>query len=565
MKRFPVYLFLLSATVALGSCGGDSTDGGETPADDRLALSTVTIGDRSGLSDFDDVAPDAAIVLDFTAALDASTVEANIYLLDAGGAEVPAADDYDGAKRVTLRPAAVLSSYADYRLIVNSGLRSAGGEPILTGKVIRIRTGLDMRDKFPQISDEELLDKVQQQTFRYFWEGAEPASGMARERTTSGTTVTTGGTGFGVMAMTVAAERGFVGRGEACARVQRIVTFLAERATAYHGAFSHWIDGQTGRTLPFSADDDGADLVETALLFQGLLAARAYFDGADAAESRLRADITALWEAVEWDFFTKEGAEKVLYWHWSPAKGWVMNMPIRGWNEALIVYVLAAASPTHPVGREVYAEGWAQGGAMRNGRMFYDTVLPLGENYGGPLFWAHYSFLGLDPRGLADAYADYWEQVRSHTLINYRYCVANPKRYAGYGADCWGLTASDIPDGYTASSPTNDRGVIAPTAALSSMPYTPDESMAALRFFYYKLGDKLWSDYGFIDAFDLTTGWFDRGMHIAIDQGPIVVMIENYRTGLPWRLLMSDTEVRAGLARLGFTVSDDKRNDRSIE
>ena len=261
-----------------------------------------------------------------------------------------------------------------------------------------------------------------------------------------------------------------------------------------------------------------------------------------------------MWEAVEWDFFTKEGTEKVLYWHWSPDKGWAMNMPIQGWNEALIVYVLAASSPTHPIGREVYAEGGARGGAMRNGKSFYDTVLPLGEDYGGPLFWAHYSFLGLNPRGLSDAYADYWEQVCNHTRINYAYCVDNPKGYAGYGADCWGLTASDIPDGYTASSPTNDRGVIAPTAALSSMPYTPDESMAALRFFYYKLGDKLWSDYGFIDAFDLTSGWFDRGMHIAIDQGPIVVMIENYRTGLPWNLFMSDKDVQRGLAELGFTV-----------
>lgn len=556
MKSFPFIKGFLPALVFLSGCGGDSTeDNGETPAGDRLALSSVTIGGRSGLSDFDDVAPDAEIVLDFTTALDASTVDANIYLLNSGGAKVTASDVYDGAKRVTLKPAASLGSYATYRLIVNSGLKSAAGEAILTGKVLLIHTGLDTSDKFPQISDEELLTKVQRQTFRYFWEGAEPTSGMARERTTSGATVTTGGTGFGVMAMTVAAERGFVTRSEACERVQRIVTFLAQRATAYHGAFSHWINGETGATLPFSADDNGADLVETGLLFQGLLTARAYFDGADAAESKLRADITALWEAVEWDFFTKQGTEKVLYWHWSPDKGWAMNLPIRGWNEALIVYVLAASSPTHPIDREVYAEGWARGGAMLNGKLFYDTVLPLGEDYGGPLFWAHYSFLGLDPKGLSDAYADYWEQVRNHTLINYKYCVANPKKYAGYGPDCWGLTASDIPDGYTASSPTNDRGVIAPTAALSSMPYTPDESMAALRFFYYKLGDKLWSDYGFIDAFDLSTGWFDTGMHIAIDQGPIVVMIENHRTGLPWRMLMSDTDVQAGLAKLGFTVS----------
>ena len=337
MKGFPFFKPLLPALVLLGvGCGGDSTDD-RTPAGDQLALSSVTIGGQSGLSDFDDVSPDAEIVLDFTAALDAATVEANIYLLDAGGAKVDASDVYDGAKRVTLKPSAGLNAYASYRLIVDSGLKSAAGEAILTGKVIRIRTGLDTSDKFPQISDEELLTKVQQQTFRYFWEGAEPTSGMARERTSSGATVTTGGTGFSVMAMAVAAERGFVTRSEACQRVQRIVTFLAERATSYHGAFSHWIDGQTGQTLPFSADDNGADLVETGLLFQGLLTARAYFDGADAAESKLRADITALWEAVEWDFFTKEGAEKVPYWHWSPDKGWAMNMPIQGWNEALSV------------------------------------------------------------------------------------------------------------------------------------------------------------------------------------------------------------------------------------
>ena len=175
MKGFPFFKPLLPALVLLGvGCGGDSTDD-RTPAGDQLALSSVTIGGQSGLSDFDDVSPDAEIVLDFTAALDAATVEANIYLLDAGGAKVDASDVYDGAKRVTLKPSAGLNAYASYRLIVDSGLKSAAGEAILTGKVIRIRTGLDTSDKFPQISDEELLTKVQQQTFRYFWEGARRA------------------------------------------------------------------------------------------------------------------------------------------------------------------------------------------------------------------------------------------------------------------------------------------------------------------------------------------------------------------------------------------------------
>ena len=370
---------LLLLTVAVASCGGDSSDE-TTPAGETLALSSVTIGLQSGLSDFTDVAPDAEIILDFTAALDPSTIESNIYLSDASSNRVEMERRYDGAKQVTLVPASSLTAFATYRLIVNSGLRSSSGSLIATGKVIRIAVGMDTSDKFPQISDEELLTKVQEQTFRYFWEGAEPNSGMARERTSSGTTVTTGGTGFGVMAMTVAAERGFITRGEACERVQRIVTFLAEKATSYHGAFSHWIYGDTGQTRPFSDNDDGADLVETALLFQGLLTARAYFDGADASETTLRADITRLWEAVEWDFFTREGEAKALYWHWSPTKGWVMNMPVSGWNEALIVYVLAASSPTHPVDRSVYDNGWAKNGAMRNGKIFYATVLSLGED-----------------------------------------------------------------------------------------------------------------------------------------------------------------------------------------
>lgn len=550
--NFASHLRKCICLLALGLSGCGGSDDPQPAPGETLALERVSVGGQSGLDGFVDVMPDAVFRLDFSAALDAATIDDNIYLRRSGS-RVAAALDYDGAASVTLTPAVALVSGASYQLVVGAGLATPAGVKILTGKVIEVATGYDDSDKFDRISDEELLTLVQRQTFRYFWEGAEPASGMARERTSSGATVTTGGTGFGVMAMVVAAERGFVSRDEACGRVQRIVTFLSERATSYHGAFAHWINGETGATIPFSADDDGADLVETALLFQGLLTARAYFDGTG-AEQTLREEITRLWEAVEWSFFTKEGAAQALYWHWSAGKGWVMNLPVQGWNEALIAYVLAASSPTFPIDREVYDAGWARNGAMRNGKMFYDTTLPLGEDLGGALFLAHYSFLGLDPSRLSDAYADYWEQVCAHATINYRYCAANPKGYAGYGAECWGLTASDVDNGYSASSPANDLGVIAPTAALASMPYLPEESMAALRYFYYKLGDKLWSDYGFIDAFNLTTGWFDRGMHIAIDQGPIVVMIENYRSGLLWRLFMSDEEILGGLRRLGFTI-----------
>ncbi|MPN02572.1 hypothetical protein SDC9_149788 [bioreactor metagenome] len=229
-------------------------------------------------------------------------------------------------------------------------------------------------------------------------------------------------------------------------------------------------------------------------------------------------------------------------------------MKISGWNESLITYVLAASPPTHPISKEVYQQGWARNGAMTNNASYLGYRLPLGPNMGGPLFFAHYSFLGLNPKGLKDQYADYWEQNKTHTLINYAYCKENPKKYSGYSEHCWGLTASDGDQGYSAHSPTNDRGVIAPTAALSSMPYTPEESMRALHFFYYKLGDKLWKEYGFSDAFNLSKNWFDT-QHIAIDQGPVIAMIENYRTGLLWKLFMSSAEIGDGLAKLGFTYT----------
>jgi hypothetical protein len=284
---------------------------------------------------------------------------------------------------------------------------------------------------------------------------------------------------------------------------------------------------------------------------EGLLTVQSYFKNGNAAEQAMCANIETLYENVEWTWFQQNGQQK-LFWHWSPDYGWAINMQISGWDEALIIYVLAASSPTHPITKAVYDNGWALNGGIKNGKSFYGITLPLGPDYGGPMFFAHYSFLGLDPRHLSDSYANYWQQNTAHAQINYQYCVANPKMNYGYGINCWGLTASDIQNSYTASSPTNDVGVIAPTAALSSFPYTPVESMRALHFFYYTLGDKIWGTYGFNDAFNLNQGWFATS-YLAIDQGPIVAMIENYRTGLLWNLFMQNTNVQAGLTKLGFT------------
>lgn len=392
----------------------------------------------------------------------------------------------------------------------------------------------DTSDKFPRITDEDLLTLVQEKTFGYFWDYAHPVSGLARERYGSDDTVTSGGSGFGIMTIPVGIERGFITREEGAERMRKIVGFLGEKAQRFHGAYPHWLNGSTGSVIPFSGNDNGGDLVETAFLIQGLLAASAYFDAE--GEADIRSGIDAIWRGVEWDWYTR-GGQNVLYWHWSPSAEWAMNMPIRGWNEGLIVYVLAASSPTHPISAEVYRNGWGS------------FTFPVAVNQ--PLFFAHYSFLGLDPRNLSDSNGSYWEQNVAHARYNYDYCVRNPQGHAGYSASSWGLTASDYPGGYTASSPANDHGTIAPTAALASFPYTPEESLSALHYFYYKIGDRLWGTYGFKDSFSLDRAWF-ASSYLAIDQGPIVVMIENYRTALLWNLFMRNADIRAGLDKLGF-------------
>jgi len=409
-------------------------------------------------------------------------------------------------------------------------------------------------DRPKNLSDTALLELVEKQTFRYFWEFGHPVSGMARERSNEAyeygnEVVTTGGTGFGVMAMIVAAERKWQPRDSVAGRLLKMVKFLA-KADHYHGVFPHWLNGATGKTIPFSRKDDGGDLVETSFLFQGLLCVRQYFNGDNEIERQLRNRITWLWNDVEWDWHTRDG-RNVLYWHWSPNNGWSMDFELRGYNEALITYVLAASSPRYSISPEPYHKGWAMSNFFKNGKEFYNLKLPLGFDYGGPLFFTHYSFVGLNPKGLQDRYANYWEQNVNHSLINYRYCVDNPKKFKGYGEDCWGLTASDTYNGYNAHSPTNDFGTITPTAALSSFPYTPEQSMKAVRHFYDDLGDKIWSEYGFVDAFNESQNWYAQS-HLAIDQGPIIVMIENYRTGLLWNLFMSVPEVQAGLKKLDF-------------
>lgn len=492
------------------------------------------------------------IKISFSAALNKTSVANSISFKTAAGVAVNYNVAYeDNDLTVVLTPAQSLANITKYSIDVSTALKSTADGNLLSPVSLQLTTAIDSTNKFTTVTDDQLLDLVEKQTFKYFWDFGHPVSGLARERNTSGETVTSGGSGFGIMAIVAASSRGYVTRTDALSRMQKIVGFLKNTAQKFHGAFPHWLNGTSGVVIPFSTQDDGADLVETSYLMEGLLTARQYFSGTGADETTLRADINTLYNNVEWDWF-RQGSQNALTWHWSPNAGFAINMQIAGWDEALITYVMAASSTTHGIPKVVYDNGWAKNGGMKNGSVYYNTTLPLGPAYGGPLFFEHYSFLGINPKGLTDAYANYETQTLNHSLINYNYCVANPKTYNGYSANCWGLTASDINGGYTASSPTNDVGVIAPTAAISSLPYTPTQSLQALRFFYYKLGDKLWGQYGFYDAFSLNDIWFANS-YLAIDQGPEMIMIENYRSGLLWNLFMSCPEVKTGMKGLAFT------------
>ncbi|MDE3125250.1 MAG: Ig-like domain-containing protein [Bacteroidota bacterium] len=494
------------------------------------------------------------VLFSFSAPLNNNSLANSIQLLGSSGVIIPFnATLQNNDSTVLIQPINNINPITLYTLTVSTTLQSKSGGNLQSPISVKLITAIDSTNKFPLIADTALLTLIQQQTFKYFWDFGHPVSGMARERNTSGDVVTTGGTGFGIMSMLVGINRGFITRVDGLNRIITIVSFLTNNCTRYHGAFAHWINGATGATIPFSTQDDGADLVETSYLMQGLLCARQYFNGTNTTETALRNNINFLWNAVEWNWFTQNN-QSVLYWHWSPNYNWSMNMTIKGWNEALITYVLAASSTTSPINQTVYTNGWASNGAMKNGNTYYGNVLPLGPTLGGPLFFAHYSFLGINPNGLNDAYANYMVQNTAHAKINYAYCLANPSGYNGYSTAVWGLTASDDNiTGYSAHSPTNDLGVISPTAAIASLPYTPTESMAAIRFFYYQLGDKIWGQYGFTDAFNLTNIWFANS-YLAIDQGPEIIMIENYRSGLLWNLFTSCPEVQQGMRNLGFTA-----------
>lgn len=419
------------------------------------------------------------------------------------------------------------------------------------------------------MTDDELLSMLQEACFRYYWEAADPYSGMARENIPGDDRiVATGASGFGIMTLVVGVDRGFIAREQGIERLTRIVSFL-EKAPRYHGAWSHFMNGRTAQTIPlFGMFDNGGDIVETAFLIQGLLAARQYFHGSAPAEAALYKRITRLWEGVEWNWYRISRENEALYWHWSPEWTWHIHHRLTGFNEVMIVYLLGIASPTHPVPADLYYTGWAgqseaavkyregwsgttDGDHYFNGNTYFGIKLDVGVGRGGPLFFTHYSYMGFDPHSLTDRYTNYFENNRNIARINLAYCTENPEHHKGYGPDSWGLTASDGPDGYAAEAPDprDDLGTIAPTGALASFPYTPEASMAAFKHYYRDLGDRLWGIYGPRDAFNLDRDWWSP-IYMGLNEAPIVVMTENYRTGLVWKLFQSNPEISSMLAKL---------------
>lgn len=457
---------------------------------------------------------------------------------------------FDGGNNFELRKETTGNSYMDF---VPAGVRN-------NSVIYKIVSVLQNKESEPNkktagirdFSDDELLDMVQEYSFRYFWEGAHQNTGMALDRSVgNGGAVSGGATGMGLMAMIVAHERAFRPREEVKDRILKILNFL-ETCDRYHGAWSHWYNANTKKTQRFSEKDDGGDIVVTSYLAQALIALKHYFSGSDPESVQIRDTVNRLLNEIDWSWYRQNG-QNTIYWHWSPNYNFEKNMKVRGWNECLVTYIMAASSPTHGIPKEVYTEGWAGNGNMVNAREFYNYEISLARDWGGPLFWVHYTHLGINPHGLIDQYADYWKEHVNTAKIHYEYAIANPLNHKNYSDKCWGLTASDNPFGYSAHKPmTNDNGTVSPTAALASMPYTPIESMKALKYFYRERGAELFGPYGPYDAFNDDLNWVKES-YIGIDQGPIIIMIENHRTGLLWNHVMKDKDVQAGLVKLGFS------------
>jgi hypothetical protein len=412
----------------------------------------------------------------------------------------------------------------------------------------------------PQLLDDEaFLDLVQRTAFDYFWYESNPANGLIKDRSGAPSLSSVAAVGFGLSAVTVGIDRGWISREAGSARVVTTLEFLwgspqgpEADATGYRGFYYHFLDLQSGRRF----GDAELSTIDTALLLAGVLHARQYFDQDGATEARIRTLADELYARVEWPWMQVRSA-KICH-GWDPEGGF-LPYDWGGYNESMILYLLALGSPTSPISPEAWTT-WTSSYSWEThyGQAF--VVFP-------PLFGHQYSHVWVDFRGIQDAYMrdkglDYFENSRRATLANRAYAIANPLGWADYGSNVWGLTASDIPATYRARGAPpaeNDDGTITPTAAGGSFAFTPRESLAALRHMYDAYRTRIWGPYGFKDAFNPSAQWFATD-YLGIDQGPIVLMIENSRTGRIWDVFMRHPAVQRGLARAGFVPMAEAKN-----
>jgi len=394
-----------------------------------------------------------------------------------------------------------------------------------------------------------VMDEQEQKVVNLFFQGAEPNSGMAYNDPSRKSVMATGATGFGIMTLIAGVERGWISREDAANHIVKIVRFL-KKAERYEGAWAHWYNVK-GEIVPFGNQNDAGEIIETTFMMGGLLTACEYFNGSSEAEKEIRTTTNEFWNTINWSHFVKDGK---FYWIWHRDTG-KYELPISGWNETLLAYILAMAAPAgHDVPVSVYKSCW-QGSKnfYHAGREYYGYPLPLGGNYGEALFLAHYSMFGMDPRKMEDSYCFYWQQNQNHTMINRHYCINEaPEEYA-YDANNWGLTAcagcGSHPD-YVARQPQNDDGVISPAAALGSFPYTPFYStqvMLNLKSKYPAINGK----YGFYASYCPAEKATAKN-YLSMEQAPIAIMMENYRSGLLWSLLMKNEHVQRGLQLAGI-------------
>lgn len=417
------------------------------------------------------------------------------------------------------------------------------------------------------------LDSLSRHTFNFFWEQADSVTAQIPDRWPTPSFSSIAATGFGITTYLIGAERGYITRKKAAERVLKTISFLnnlpkgdsATGIAGYKGFYYHFIDMKSG--LRFQQVE--LSTIDTGLLMAGILSAQSYFDQDTETEKRIRSIADSMYRAIEWDWAMNNEATMTMGWH--PEKGFI-KARWRGYNEAMILYVLALGSPTHTIPAESW-KAWTD-------TYQYSTYYGQEHVNFGPLFGHQYSHMYIDFRGIYDPYMkekgfDYFENSRRATYANRLYCMANPGNYTGYSENMWGLTACDGPGNSTNANPnvsfmgysargaaeyyTSDDGTIAPTAAGGSIPFAPEICIPALQNMYKQYGDTLYKEYGFVDSFnhsikntDGTVGWVDKD-YLGIDQGPIVIQLENYRSEFVWKLMKKNPYIVNGLKKAGFT------------